>query len=100
MRFGWQVLLPLAVLNALVTAVVVAFGWDWWVSGLAGLGILVAATAAYYIRQRGSRARKPGTDVQEMPPSVRLVDVRATEAPAPSDGAGIPRATEVAPVER
>src|SRR5487761_88807 len=37
MRFGWQVMLPLAVLNALVTAAVVAFGLPWWVSGLAGL---------------------------------------------------------------
>ena len=42
MRFGWQLLLPLAVLNAVITATVVALGWPWWVSGLAGLAIIVA----------------------------------------------------------
>src|SRR6185437_16235755 len=34
MRFGWQVLLPLAVLNLLVTSAQLAFGWPWWISGL------------------------------------------------------------------
>ncbi len=42
MRFGWQLLLPLAVLNVVITATVVALGWPWWVSGLAGLIVIVA----------------------------------------------------------
>jgi NADH-quinone oxidoreductase subunit H len=42
MRLGWQLLLPLAVLNAIITATVVALGWPWWVSGLAGLVVIVA----------------------------------------------------------
>ncbi len=42
MRFGWQQLLPLAVLNVVITATVVALGWPWWVSGLAGLIVIVA----------------------------------------------------------
>jgi NADH-quinone oxidoreductase subunit H len=42
MRFGWQLLLPLAVLNVIITATVVALGWPWWVSGLAGLIVIVA----------------------------------------------------------
>jgi NADH-quinone oxidoreductase subunit H len=29
MSFGWKVLLPLATVNALVTAVVVVEGWPW-----------------------------------------------------------------------
>src|SRR2546428_2259680 len=40
MRFGWQVLLPLAVLNIIITATVVALGWPWWVSGLAGVVVI------------------------------------------------------------
>src|SRR6266851_653951 len=42
MRFGWQLLLPLAVLNVIITATVVALGWPWWINGLAGLAIIVA----------------------------------------------------------
>jgi len=42
MRFGWQLLLPLAVLNVVITATVVALGWPWWVNGLAGLIVIVA----------------------------------------------------------
>src|SRR2546428_9179928 len=37
MRLGWQLLLPLAVLNVVITAIVVAFGLPWWINGLAGL---------------------------------------------------------------
>ena len=42
MRLGWQLLLPMAVLNTIITATVVALGWPWWVSGLAGLTVIVA----------------------------------------------------------
>ncbi|MDE3228616.1 MAG: NADH-quinone oxidoreductase subunit H, partial [Chloroflexota bacterium] len=75
MRFGWQVLLPLAVLNALAAAAVVAFGLAWWVSGLASLGILILAGAIYYSR---ARRRQPVSAevtgaVIPMPSSVRLV---------------------------
>src|SRR5258708_1250002 len=42
MRLGWTLLLPLAVLNIVITATVVALGWPWWVNGLAGLVVIVA----------------------------------------------------------
>src|SRR5438094_2935214 len=42
MRLAWQVLLPLAVLNVVITAIVVALGWPWWVSGIVGLIIVIA----------------------------------------------------------
>src|SRR5438874_3179369 len=42
MRLGWQLLLPLAVLNVVITATVVALGWPWWVSGIIGLIIVIA----------------------------------------------------------
>ncbi|HEY8325554.1 MAG: NADH-quinone oxidoreductase subunit NuoH [Ktedonobacterales bacterium] len=75
MRFGWQVLLPLAVLNALVTAAVVAFGAPWWVSGLIGVAILVIAAGVYYaMARRGQAPTKAGvSQVISAPSSVRLV---------------------------
>src|SRR5579859_4457136 len=57
MRFGWQFLLPLAVLNIVITATVVALGWPWWVSGLAGL--VVIAAVLLLVRRRTAAAQAP-----------------------------------------
>jgi NADH-quinone oxidoreductase subunit H len=98
MRFGWQVLLPLAVVNALFTSLVIALGWPWWVSGLFGLAVIVVGTAVYYSRQR--RARRKGAKLVDasgrvLPDSVRLVRVESTPAPAGEQeqpiNAGAPR---------
>jgi NADH-quinone oxidoreductase subunit H len=77
MRFGWQLLLPLAVLNAVIAATVVALGWPWWVSGLAGLAIIVAVL--FYERGKINEGQKEvavkegeGTKTMVMPASVRL----------------------------
>ena len=79
MRLGWQLLLPLAVLNVVITATIVALGLPWWLNGLAGLAIIVIAL--YLIRNRtrevqtdqtthtGQITTVPGTI---MPTSVRL----------------------------
>jgi NADH-quinone oxidoreductase subunit H len=77
MRFGWQVLLPLAVANLLFAGVVVAFGWPWWASGLFGLAVIVLGTAAYYGRQRARRrgAKMVTATGGMLPDSVRLVQV-------------------------
>src|SRR5579884_3285008 len=75
MRFGWQVLLPLSVLNLLVTSAQIAFGWPWWVSGLFGVVVIVIGAIVSYRRIRaGRRAVRKATG---LPPSVRLVDVPA-----------------------
>jgi NADH-quinone oxidoreductase subunit H len=75
MRFGWQVLLPLAVLNLLVTAAVIAFDLPWWVSGLFGLAvIIIGAIVSYRQIRRGRRAARR-TAVGALPSSVRLVRV-------------------------
>jgi NADH-quinone oxidoreductase subunit H len=77
MRFGWQLLLPLAVLNAVIAAVVVALGWPWWVSGLAGLAIIVAVL--FYERRKIGEGQKEvtikeieGAKTVVIPTSVRL----------------------------
>jgi NADH-quinone oxidoreductase subunit H len=86
MRFGWQVLLPLAVLNLLVTALAIALDWPWWVTGLFGLAIILAGAIISAIRLRSPRGQRPVSRVDdtlglELPASVRLVKV---EAAAPS----------------
>src|SRR5207248_7616925 len=53
MRLGWQVLLPLSVLNVVITAIVVALGWPWWINGLAGLAI-VAGVLSLVRRRTGA----------------------------------------------
>jgi NADH-quinone oxidoreductase subunit H len=87
MRFGWQTLLPLSVLNALATAVVVAFGWPWYVSGLFGLAIIAIGLVIFYSRvRRAAPAASSVTSVSlAMPSSVRLVSgARATTPSAKS----------------
>jgi NADH-quinone oxidoreductase subunit H len=86
MRFGWQVLLPLSVLNALVTAAVIAFDLPWWVSGLAGLLILLIASAVYYLRLRARRRTTPialGTADLDLvlPSSVRMATIDPSRPP-------------------
>ena len=78
MRLGWQLLLPLAVLNAIITAITVALDWPWWVSGLAGLVIIAAVLL--YERSKNIRVQQPMTAITDegttkqvvMPTSVRL----------------------------
>jgi NADH-quinone oxidoreductase subunit H len=71
MRLGWTTLLPLAVLNVVITATVVALGLPWWVNGLAGLIIIVVVLL--YERRRNVLAQ---TVIPEekiaLPSSVRL----------------------------
>ncbi len=95
MRFGWQVLLPLSVLNALVAAAVVAFGLPWWVSGVVGLAIILIVGGFYYAAARRAQpttARVAG-QLTEAPASVRLVSdisaaVEVDERRAPTVHAG------------
>ena len=71
MRLGWTTLLPLAVLNVVITATVVALGLPWWVNGFAGLAIILAVF--FYERHRNILAQ---TIIPEekmaLPSSVRL----------------------------
>lgn len=80
MRFGWQTLLPLAALNALATAFVVALGWPWWVSGLFGLAIIAIGGVIYYTRLRRGKLAAAGSSRMgvALPASVRLVSGRLT----------------------
>lgn len=100
MRFGWQVLLPLSVLNALATAVVVAFGLPWWVSGLFGLVVLLMAAGSYYLRlRRQSREKQVVTAGVPLAGSVRLVRFNAQQATPAASGNGTSSAADTEPVE-
>ncbi|HLI88046.1 MAG TPA: NADH-quinone oxidoreductase subunit NuoH [Ktedonobacteraceae bacterium] len=87
MRLGWQMLLPLAALNVVITAVVVALGWPWWVNGIAGLAVVLVVLFA--IRQRSVTE---GTRFEEdiakgalvLPSSVRLAKFERPAAAAPA----------------
>jgi NADH-quinone oxidoreductase subunit H len=81
MRFGWQVLLPLSVLNLLVTATAVVFGWPWWSTGIFGLVVLVIAAAIFALRQRRTNTGSVVDVGLPMPASVRLVQL---ETPTPA----------------
>src|SRR6266567_2051488 len=77
MRLGWQLLLPLAVLNVVITATVVALDWPWWVSGLAGLLIILAVL--FYERRKIAEQQKEVIVMEQkgekkvmIPSSVRL----------------------------
>ena len=84
MRLGWQVLLPLAVLNVVITAIVVALGWPWWVNGIIGLIIVIALLLG--IRRQsiveGTRfTEQQEKGVQVLPTSVRLAKFERPAAP-------------------
>jgi NADH-quinone oxidoreductase subunit H len=82
MHLGWQLLLPLAVLNVVITATCVALGIPWWVNGLIGLAIIVVALVL--IRRQGvtSGARFEETKGSTvLPSSVRLAKFEPVAAP-------------------
>jgi NADH-quinone oxidoreductase subunit H len=84
MRLGWTLLLPLAVLNVIITATVVALGWPWWINGLAGLVIIVAVLL--YERSRSIRGQEVIPEEKKaLPSSIRLAKfekVSAESSPA------------------
>ena len=93
MRFGWQVLLPLSVLNLLFTALAIALDWRWWVTGLFGLGIILIGALISFARLRSPRGQRPVSRVDdtlglELPASVRLVKIEATAPDADGARAG------------
>jgi len=92
MRFGWQVLLPLAVLNLLFTALAIALDWPWWVTGLFGLGVILIGAVISFTRLRSPRGQRPVSKVDdtlglELPASVRLVKIEATASDTERAGA-------------
>jgi NADH-quinone oxidoreductase subunit H len=76
MNLGWQWLLPLAVLNVVITATCVALHLPWWVSGLAVLAVIVVLLLAMRRKSftEGTRFEgKRGKGDLAVPSSVRLV---------------------------
>lgn len=88
MRLGWQVLLPLAVLNVVMTAICVTLGLPWWVNGLAGLAVIIIALLVIRARTRHvEEAVSPQGMV--LPASVRLVSFGTGNAEAEAAEAAI-----------
>ncbi len=91
MSLGWQTLLPLAVLNVVITAIVVAFGLPWWINGIIGLAIVVGLL--FYIRRQSivEGTRFTGTTLDKhdgkgvtnatLPTSVRLAKFERISQP-------------------
>ncbi len=75
MHFGWTTLLPLAVLNIVITAIFVALNWYWWINGLIGLAI-IGLLLVFVNRQgliAGTRYEEATSkDIAVLPTSVRL----------------------------
>jgi NADH-quinone oxidoreductase subunit H len=86
MRLGWQILLPLAVLNVVISATIVAFDLPWWINGIIGLLIVIGLLFAIRRQSLVEATRfteKAEKGPQVLPASVRLAKFeRATEAPA------------------
>ena len=108
MHLGWQTLLPLAVLNVVITAIVVAFHLPWWINGIVGLAIVVGLL---YSIQRSSvtegtrftnttldKHDGKGTTKAVLPTSVRLAKFEKVSAPVVVEAESITEApqTEVA----
>jgi NADH-quinone oxidoreductase subunit H len=81
MRLGWQLLLPLAVLNVVISATVVALGWPWWVNGIIGLAIIAALL--FFVRRRTQEGQMAvSTEGTVLPSSVRLAKFEPVEGSA------------------
>lgn len=85
MRMGWEVLLPLAVLNVVITAFCVALNWPWWVSGIAGLVVILVVFAILRRRSvtEGTRFIEQGTKITTMPTSVHLAKFEPVASTVP-----------------
>jgi NADH-quinone oxidoreductase subunit H len=76
MRLGWQLLLPLAVLNVIITATIVALGLPWWLNGIVGLAIVIVVLLL--VRNRTIQVEQTVTpDGRVMPTSVRLAKLES-----------------------
>ncbi len=91
MHLGWQTLLPLAVLNIIVTAIVVAFGLPWWINGIVGLAVVVGLLIYIQRHSVSEGTRFTGTTLDKhdgkgttkaiLPTSVRLAKFEKINAP-------------------
>ena len=85
MRMGWQALLPLAVLNVVITATCVALHLPWWLNTILDLVVIAVVLLALRGKSYKEGTRFIETSNQEvalLPSSVRLVKMEATNTAA------------------
>ncbi len=83
MRLGWQLLLPLAVLNVIITATIVALGLPWWLNGIVGLAIVIVVLLL--VRSRTIRVEQIVTPQgRVLPTSVRLAKAGGDKMATPA----------------
>lgn len=70
MRLGWQTLLPLAVVNVVLTAICIAFGLPWYVNCLLDL-LVIGAVLAY--ERRAIKSSSRAVVIQEADKTVQVV---------------------------
>ncbi|MBA2681189.1 MAG: NADH-quinone oxidoreductase subunit NuoH [Ktedonobacteraceae bacterium] len=95
MHLGWQTLLPLAVLNVVITAIVVAFHLPWWVNGIVGLAIVIGLLVSIQRSSVSEGTRFTNTTLDKhdgngttkavLPTSVRLAKLEKLPAPVVVD---------------
>ncbi len=87
MKVGWRVLLPLAVLNLVFTAIAVSLDWPWWSTGVFGLGVLIIIALVWAARRGREQGEKPEAALAQqfvIPPSVKLVRVVEADTSVPA----------------
>lgn len=92
MRLGWQTLLPLAVLNVVITAFCVTFNWPWFVNFFAD-ALVIVGVITYETRaikrseQKIERQHTPGQAREfALPASVRLAKFEKVVVESKSSG--------------
>lgn len=72
MSFSWKVLLPYALVQVIVNAIILAYGGADWIVGLVSLALLVSLVALIYVQIRLKAGAEPRT-IRRQPARPRLI---------------------------
>ena len=72
MAFSWKVLLPYALVQVMVNAIILTYGGADWIVGLASLALLVSLVALIYVQSRSKAGAGPRT-IRRQPARPRMI---------------------------